>query len=181
MRPAISLTICNALCLAGWAMLLAATAVGAEIWLDVPFVKQSKNGCGSACLAMVIQYWDRQTRQNSVAREDEKAIYQRLYTGKVGGISAAAMRQYLQDQGFHVYAFRGTWEDLHHHLTKGRPLIVCLNNGATRHYTVVSGMDADRGIVLTNDPDGKKLQKHSRPEFEKGWKGSDNWTLMALP
>jgi len=35
-------------------------AVSAGLWLDVPFVKQEKNGCGSASIAMVMQYWQKQ-------------------------------------------------------------------------------------------------------------------------
>ena len=30
------------------------------VWLDVPFVKQEKNGCGAASIAMVMQFWQRQ-------------------------------------------------------------------------------------------------------------------------
>lgn len=181
MRHAFPLLIPLAVCLAGWTMLLAAQGAGGEIWIDVPFVRQSGNGCGSACLAMIIRYWDGQTNRHSIPRESEPAIYQRLYSRKAAGIPAIAMKQYLEEQGFRAYAFEGTWKDLQQHLSKGRPLIVCLKHGAVRHYTVVSGMDADRDIVLTNDPDGKKLQKLSRAEFERGWKGSDNWTLIALP
>ena len=29
------------------------------VWLDVPFVKQEKDGCGAASIAMVMQYWRR--------------------------------------------------------------------------------------------------------------------------
>ncbi len=35
--------------------LLAADLPG--VWLDVPFVKQEKDGCGAASIAMVMQYW----------------------------------------------------------------------------------------------------------------------------
>src|ERR1043165_5812507 len=27
------------------------------VWLDVPFIKQEKDGCGAASIAMVMQYW----------------------------------------------------------------------------------------------------------------------------
>ena len=30
------------------------------IWLDVPFVKQSRDGCGAASIDMITQYWSRQ-------------------------------------------------------------------------------------------------------------------------
>ena len=39
-------------------MILAAQQPG--VWLDVPFVRQEKNGCGAASIAMVMQYWQRQ-------------------------------------------------------------------------------------------------------------------------
>src|SRR6266404_3118393 len=30
----------------------------AGVWLDVPFVLQSEDGCGSAAISMVLQYWN---------------------------------------------------------------------------------------------------------------------------
>jgi hypothetical protein len=27
------------------------------VWLDVPFVRREKDGCGAASVAMVMQYW----------------------------------------------------------------------------------------------------------------------------
>ena len=91
-------------------MLLAVQGTGGEIWIDVPFVRQSGNGCGSACLAMVIRYWDRQTNRHSIPRESEEAIYQRLYSRKAAGIPAIAMKQYLEEQGFRVLAHHRTPE-----------------------------------------------------------------------
>ena len=36
-----------------------AVAAGiANLWLDVPFVPQQKDGCGAASIAMVMQYWE---------------------------------------------------------------------------------------------------------------------------
>ena len=32
----------------------------AGVWLDVPFVKQSEDGCGSAAISMLLQYWSAQ-------------------------------------------------------------------------------------------------------------------------
>ncbi len=40
-------------------------AVG--LWLDVPYIRQEKDGCGSASLAMVLRYW--QTKNVSVAEK----------------------------------------------------------------------------------------------------------------
>ncbi len=170
----------GALCLAGCFLLLGGVVYAQEIWLDVPFVGQSYNGCGSACIAMVIRYWDANTGR-SAERESESAIYRKLYSRKAAGIPATAMRKYIEEQGFRVFAFEGTWLDLQQHLAKGRPLIVCLKGRSSPHYTVISGIDPDQGVVLMNDPAGRKLQKMNRADFEKGWRGSNHWTLMALP
>src|ERR1700733_7458123 len=54
------------LCVAGLATSLplfadgAAGSGGAGVWLDVPFVKQDKNACGAASIAMVMRYWQQQ-------------------------------------------------------------------------------------------------------------------------
>ena len=38
------------------------------VWLDVPFVKQEKDGCGAASIAMVMQYWQAQQGQSGERR-----------------------------------------------------------------------------------------------------------------
>ncbi len=166
--------------LVGWIIFIGGTSLAREIWLDVPFVHQSREGCGSACIAMVIQYWDRNSSASARQRENEPNIYRRLYSPEVKGITESAMERYLEAQGFRVFAFRGNWQDLQTHLSKGRPLIVCLKNGSA-HYTVVCGIDAEEGVIRINDPARRKLLEISRVEFEKGWQGSGNWTLLALP
>ena len=35
-----------------------ASATPSGLWLDVPYIHQEKDGCGSAALAMVLQYWN---------------------------------------------------------------------------------------------------------------------------
>ncbi len=151
-----------------------------EMWLDVPYVKQSPEGCGSACAAMVIRYWDVHVPHHGAVREDEASIFRKLYSPKAEGIPAVSLEQYLKDQGFRVFVFKGAWQDLEEHLSKGRPLIVCVKGGSS-HYMVVTGIDPDRGVVLVNDPARQKLLKLKRMDFEKGWAGSGNWTLLALP
>ena len=45
----------------------------ASAWLDIPFVRQTGAGCGSAAIAMVIQYWARQNPAlTSAAAETER-------------------------------------------------------------------------------------------------------------
>ena len=48
------------------------------VWLDVPFIKQEKDGCGAASISMVMQYWNRDKSQNQTlsARADSRVIQQ---------------------------------------------------------------------------------------------------------
>ena len=39
---------------------LGMAGVAPEVQLDVPFLRQKKNGCGAASVAMVLHYWERQ-------------------------------------------------------------------------------------------------------------------------
>jgi uncharacterized protein YvpB len=168
------------------------------VWLDVPFVKQDRNACGAASIAMVMQYWERQSGQG--ARDgagadtgpdteaaagtgsDATAIQRELYSPRARGIYAGDMQRYLQAQQFRTFAFAGQWSDLREQLQKGRPLIVALKTGHdTFHYIVVTGLDWQQGVVLTNDPAGRKLLKQDRESFEREWKATGNWTLLAIP
>lgn len=166
-------------CLCGF--LCAAQSGG--LWLDVPFVKQEKNGCGAASIAMVMQYWQRQA--GGVLPGSDAAVIQRaLYSEKAHGIYASDMDRYFQQQGFTTFAFAGTWEDLRQHLEKGRPLIAALKPSpgeSSRHYVVVVGIDTRQNLVLVNDAAQRKLLKEDRARFEKEWSAVGNWTLLALP
>ncbi len=152
------------------------------IWLDVPFVKQEKNGCGAASISMVMQYWIRDKNPALTERSDPLLIQRALLPSGANGIRASAMKKYLEESGFQTFAFRGEWSDLREHLSKGRPLIVCLKqSGGALHYVVVAGLDWEHDFVFVNDPANRKLAKLGRTDFEKDWSATRNWTLLALP
>jgi ABC-type bacteriocin/lantibiotic exporter with double-glycine peptidase domain len=165
------------LCLCGG--LFASSPSG--VWLDVPFVKQGKNGCGAASIAMILQYWQRE--QSQAASADASEIQHTLYSSKAHGIYASDLERYFDQHGFRAFVFRGQWSDLKEHLEKGRPLIVALKppRQAELHYVVVTGLDWARDVVLTNDPAERKLLKRERADFEEEWKAAGNWTLLGVP
>ena len=153
------------------------------VWLDVPFVKQEKDGCGAASIAMVMQYWQHQQRHPPADRSDAAAIQRALYSGNAHGIYASDMERYFKENGFRTFTIRGEWGDLKQQLEKGRPLIAALQSvGAdTLHYVVVTGLDGDQKVVMVNDPAQRKLLKLGRPSFERQWSATGKWTLLALP
>ena len=154
-------------------------AAQGEVFLDVPFVKQPKNLCGAASLSMVWRYWDRELGLGNVLPLSEiaKVISPRPSEGALG----SEMRRYFESKGFHAFAFRGSRIDLETHVARGRPLIVSLKRGSSSHYVVVVGHDFERGIVLVNDPDEKKLLELSLTSFESEWAAAHWWTLLAVP
>ena len=163
---------------------LAVAADGSGLWLDVPFVKQEKNGCGAASIAMVMQYWMLQQGRTVSPSSDAIQIQRTLYSGHAHGIYASDLEHYLQQQGFRTFAFRGDWTDLKQQLEKGRPLIVALkpdSGNIPLHYVVVAGLDWEQGLVMVNDPAQRKLLKQDRSSFEREWSAAGKWTLLALP
>jgi len=153
------------------------------VWLDVPFVKQEKNGCGAASIAMVMQFWQRQQGLAPTAVPDAPEIQLSLYSSKAHGIYASDLERYFEQHGYRAFAFAGRVQDLQDHLAKGRPLIVALQPAAKTalHYVVVAGFDPAKKLVLVNDPAERKLLQRDLSAFEKEWKGTGNWTLLAVP
>lgn len=162
-------------------VLLSANPPG--VWIDVPFVKQEKDGCGAASIAMVMQYWLKQQGSTITESADAAQIQRALYSPEAHGIYASDLERYLQKQGFSTFAFTGSWTALNQHLQKGRPLIVATKPslGAALHYVVIAGMDAEQEFVMVNDPAVRKLLQWDRSTFEKQWRAAGNWMLLAVP
>ncbi len=153
-----------------------------SLWLDVPFVKQEKDGCGAASIAMVMQYWQQHGGPANPMAEAAR-IQHALYSGAAHGIYASDMEKYFQQNGYVTFTFSGEWADLRQHLEKGRPLIAALKPGSALplHYVVVAGLDQERQLVLLNDPAQRKLLKQDQSRFEWEWKAAGRWTLLAVP
>ena len=163
---------------------LALAAETTVLWTDVPFIAQAKNGCGSASISMVMQYWQKKDGQGSQSSADPEKIQAALFSPAEGGIPASRMQKYFQESGYRVFTFQGNWTDLKHHLEQGRPLIVSLKASGAHgplHYVVVVGIDSERGYVFVNDPAQQKMLRISRKGFESEWRYTGDWTLLALP
>ncbi len=162
---------------------LVSAAAESGVWLDVPFVKQQKDGCGAASIAMVMQYWSRQQGIPASADTNAARIEQQLFSPQAHGIYASALVHYFQSRGFRTFVFRGDWGELQENLAKGRPLIVALqpSSRSPRHYLVVAGLDLQKGIVLVNDPAQRKLLTQDQASFEQEWNATGKWTLLAVP
>lgn len=172
-------SVCALLLTLSWSLTDRALAQAA--WLDVPFVRQIRAGCGAAAIAMVIQYWARQEPALAHAAADTERI-DRMLPPSPKGIQGSALKRYLQQNGFDAFIFRGERSDLEDQFAKGRPLVVCLGYkgaGAWLHYAVVVGID--RNVVWLNDPARGKLIREDLARFEAAWRETDQWSLLAVP
>ena len=153
------------------------------IWVNVPFVAQPRNGCGAASVAMVMQYWAAQQRLPLTAAARVENIQKQIFSRKRHGATPAAMESYLSQHGFLVFGVHGSWQLLHQQLEKGRPLIVAIRPPAQHelHYVVIDGIDPIKEQILMNDPEVRKLLPEERKEFEKDWRATHNWMLLAVP
>ena len=156
----------------------------AGVWLDVPFVKQSEDGCGSAAISMILQYWGAHGAPIDARRSDARLIQKQLYSAKARGIFASDIEGYLKRSGLLVFVLTGSWTDLEENLRAGRPLVVTLEPGprsAPLHYVVVTGIDWQHDAVFIHDPARGKLLRVERADFEKQWRSKRNWMLLAVP
>lgn len=155
---------------------------GALPWLDVPFVRQNRDGCGAASIAMVMQYWSRVDHRLDASLADESRIYSKLFVAGRRGIAGRQLQGYLEENGFVARVFRGEVSDLRDHLGKGRPLVVCLaprGSNAALHYVVVVGIS--ESAVFFHDPVRGKLSEERLARFLTQWGSTDNWVLLATP
>src|SRR5260370_8622387 len=108
----------------------AGVALAAErtvLWTDVPFIAQAKNGCGSAAISMVMQYWEKKDGQGGRPATggrpsaDAQKIQAALFSPAAGGIPASPMQKYFLESAYLVFPFQWTWPDLQPHLQQCRP------------------------------------------------------------
>jgi predicted double-glycine peptidase len=176
-------SVTAAIILAGFVLVGAANQVQptAGLRLEVPFVPQVKQGCGSAAIAMVLLWWKQHGFAAKPASVDAATIHREVYEEKEQGTTARDVSRYFEQRGFRSFGFSGTWAELVEHLEKGRPLIAAIRPPGQRqmHYVVVSGIGTDR--ILLHDPAVGAYRAVSREGFEKQWAASDRFTLLAVP
>lgn len=177
MRRARSLTVA-ALVLCGFA-----SSAERGVWIDAPFVEQTRNACGAANAAMLLRYWSAQGARLNGADATLESLHARLYSAEERGALGSELAKLLEDAGFRTFTIEGRYEDLEEHLAKGRPLVVCLKpRGQSRlHYALAVGLDPAEDVVLLNDPARRKLSKMDRAQFLESWEGAGWWTLLAVP
>lgn len=148
----------------------------------LPVARQAgAKDCGAAALSAVLRYWERAPNPAG----DREVIDRTLRRGPDEGLSVGALRDYARQQGFQAYVFHGTFADLTHEISAGRPVIVGVHKPLTdnkwlTHYEVFVGVQPEKKQVLTFDP-AHGLRENSVDGFLEEWKRSGQVTLVVLP
>lgn len=148
------------------------------LYLDaVPAVEQvSSEGCGAACLAMVLQYWGHDVSPEEL--EDECVV------PGTEGILATSLRDAARRRGLAAYLFAGTVADLEHELERGRPVIVGLahprGDAYLAHFQVVVGLHPTQQDVAVLEPAVGHLMRDALVDFESAWGRAGNVMLVVF-
>jgi predicted double-glycine peptidase len=168
---------------------------------NVPTVPQKgAKDCGAAALSSVLGFWRGPEPAPAQARERIDAALRSGLPGAPGtvpssagaaasapqqGLRAGALRDYARQQGFRAYVFHGTFADLQHELSAGRPVIVGVHKALSSreylaHYEVVLGYHPARERVLTFDP-AQGLREYPKSGFLEEWQRAAHTTLVVMP
>jgi ABC-type bacteriocin/lantibiotic exporter with double-glycine peptidase domain len=147
-------------------------------WLlvkDVPEVRQTgEHDCGAAAMVAMLSYWQKPAKISDVKAEGAKTR-----------LSAGELRTFAKERGFDAFAIHGTFDDLKHELSEGRPVLVGVGKPYSKgkllaHYQVVVGLNPKQERVLLMDP-GTGYQTNTLAGFDSEWKPTGRVTLVMIP
>jgi tetratricopeptide (TPR) repeat protein len=144
--------------------------------VNVPFFPDNTDQCGPSSLASILNFWGKSVTPAELKSE--------VYVKRLGGSLPMDMLPALEAHGMQAHIISGSFEDMKTELRAGRPLIAYLDFGTRRHpighYVVVIGYDDHRrGLYIHSSLSRDKFASYRR--FNRGWKDTDHWLLLASP
>lgn len=142
---------------------------------EVPFIKQTKNHCGPASLAMILEYNNRTV--------DLKELSSQMVTPKARGTYATDLITAVRRQGMIAIKINDL-KSLLTEVSAGNPVLVFQNVGLSFmpkwHYAVVVGHDLDGPDVILHSGENK-FKKTDMRFFERTWSMTDYWAIVVIP
>jgi Peptidase C39 family len=157
--------------------LLAASVAAARTTstaLKVPLVKQARQHCGQAALAMVLRYYG----ADPIALREVDGCYDPVLRGSLITDLAGAARR----AGFEAAVTTLTPDSLISLLNAGVPPILLYQNGSgpltVRHFGVVTGWDESRAAFTLNDGTSRP-RVAVRSDLVKRWETAGSQALIV--
>lgn len=142
--------------------------------LEVPLVRQSRERCGQAALAMVLRFYG---ADSAGVREAEGAYDPVLRGSLITDLASAAHRA-----GYDADVATLTPDSLIALLSVGVPAIVLYQSGSgpltVRHYGVVTGWSATRGSFTLLDG-SERPRRMRRDDLAKRWQTAGSQALVV--
>ncbi len=156
-----------------WAGLLAACVSPdrGAILLEVPFVEQSPDRCGTAAVDMVLRSYGTTSDPEALDRD----IHIPVLAGSVPALLVEAARQ----QGYTADALRSTEEDVQRLLAAGAPLIVLLGPAGEApqgHFVVATGFQPRTGALRVHSG-SRSNQWWSAKVWRPRWESAGQWIV----
>jgi hypothetical protein len=143
--------------------------------LEVPFVAQSPDRCGTAAVDMVLRFYG--------SKPDAEALDREIHIPALGGSIPALLVDAARQQGFAADATRSTEEEIQRLLAAGYPLILMLGptgEAPQGHFVVATGFQARTGAL--------RVHSGSRPNqwwpantWSPRWERADRWMVWIRP
>jgi tetratricopeptide (TPR) repeat protein len=151
---------------------------------NVPFEKWLKgSGSGPACLAMVLNYWDKK------GSFSQQKIMDEIHASENQATANSEMVLFPRRKGFANYSFQGDLRILREVIGQGIPVIALTRAGAGSsmgHYRVVIGFDEREDQVIFHDPDLGSRQAMRSREFMRACESGQGrnrsrWMMAVAP
>jgi ABC-type bacteriocin/lantibiotic exporter with double-glycine peptidase domain len=149
-------------------------SAASQVLLKVPFFPDKTDQCGPATLAGILSFWGKQTNPKDLRKE--------MYVANLKGTLPMDLITAAETRGLKVTMIEGTTKQLQDELTAGRPVLAMLDMGmalaSVYHYVVVTGFDEEKNGFYVHSA-GKANQFIATDTFEKRWKKTDHWAMLA--
>lgn len=142
---------------------------------QVPFYPQTKYHCGPAAVATIIGHQGSNVNYNQIVNR----VYSPGRKGSLQSDVISALRRY----NYLSYVMNPQFEDVLREIAAGRPVLVLQNLGvkwiSKWHYAVIIGYDLkQQNVILRSGKIKRRITGFKL--FERTWKRSGYWALLAL-
>lgn len=142
--------------------------------LDVPFVKQQDHFCGPASLSAVLNFYNLNLSQETIAKS--------VYHPKLKGALITDLEKYARSMGFRAQTRQGSLYELKSLIDRGIPPIILVELGrfsvSNPHYMVVVGYEEEAFIIHTGYEERKRIQA---TELDRIWSKMGRVMLVVYP
>ncbi|MCK5708051.1 MAG: C39 family peptidase [Candidatus Aureabacteria bacterium] len=148
--------------------------------LEIPFIKQNKNYCGPASLAIVFNYYDKEISQEEIAKY--------IYNPELKGTLSIDLLLFVRKHNFTSEIYKSNIQDLKQKINQNNPVIVLTKGNPVKnfsifknyHFFVIYGYNDDKQVFYCHSGSEKSAELKYK-KLEKPWKETGNCAFLIYP